>query len=72
VARRHAERYFKRPPTELVRQRARTAGYQQCVSKGGRYACLVLRQYSIMRKDEFYVSLADGPRKVPTDDRLSD
>ena len=29
----HAERYFKRPPTELVRQRARTAGYQ-CTSKG--------------------------------------
>jgi hypothetical protein len=28
----HAERYFKRPPTELVRQRARTAGYQ-CTSK---------------------------------------
>jgi hypothetical protein len=32
-ARRHAERYIERPPTELVRQRARTAGYQ-CASKG--------------------------------------
>jgi general stress protein YciG len=36
----HSERYFERPlPTELVRQRARTAGYRDCacktVNKGG-------------------------------------
>ena len=52
----HAERYIERPPTELVRQRARTAGY--CENVETLWATMrVLTPWQVVRRFMFEARL---------------